>query len=133
MSSKQVDIRCERWGNFVISGKNEFSVRYYMAPMRSEYAGGITDKWAGVFLPNSWQNLAVNYTRTITRPLMNWLSFAYNRDLDRFSSLNTNLDPSMLVPGLPAGEPVLYGVPTSRSQILPECKTGREFAASTSL
>lgn len=110
--SKEDDMRYEGRGDYTINDKNRLSVRYYMAKISPDDTAGSTDKWGGEMLPDTWQNLAVNYTRNITPSLMNLATFGYNREWDRFSSQNTTLNPSTLVPGLPAGEPGLGGVPT---------------------
>jgi len=109
--SKQHNYRYQGRVDYVINATNSIYGRYYYV---DKFTGspGITEKVGGGLQPLTNQNLAINYTRTMSPNLVNVATFGYQRTWDQFLSQNNTVLPGSLIPGITSVYPGLGGVPT---------------------
>lgn len=112
LPSEQNNNRYQGRVDYNLNAKNIISGRYYIVRQSPYNSPGITEKFGGVSSPATNQNLAINYTRIISPSLVNLATFGWARETDqRYSLQNYGLQPSSLIPGLPASLPGLGGLP----------------------
>ena len=109
LSSRQHNYRYEGRVDYAFNSTNTLFARYFYTDTFN-YAPGTTEKFGGDNQPLVNQNLAVNYTRTISPTLVNVAVFGLQRETDQFFNQNHKLDPGSLVPGI-VPYPGLGGLP----------------------
>ncbi len=112
VANREDNMRYEGRTDYNINEANTLSVRYYMARHTPNYSAGATDKFGGVDNSEVDQDVAANYTHTISPTLVNLSSVAYHRIWDIFQPQNYNVNPTALVPGIPSNLSGLGGLPT---------------------
>jgi hypothetical protein len=109
LSSQQHNYRYEGRVDYAFNSTNTLFARYFYTDTYN-YSPGATEKFGGDNQPLVNQNLAVNYTRTISPTLVNVAVFGLQRETDQFFNQNYKLDPGSLVPGI-TPYPGLGGLP----------------------
>lgn len=92
--------------------RNVLSGRYYFVNQSPYTVGGAAPKFGEVGEDATNHNLAINYTRIFSPTLVNLATFGWAREADERQPQNYTLQPSSIVPGLPADLPGLGGLPT---------------------
>jgi hypothetical protein len=110
LSSQQHNYRYEGRVDYAFNSTNMIFARYFYTDTFN-YAPGSTEKFGGDNQPLVNQNVAINYTRTISPNLVNVAVFGLQRETDQFFNQNYKIDPGSLVPGI-TPYPGLGGLPT---------------------
>ena len=112
LPSVQNNYRYQGRGDYDLNEANKISGTYYLVRQSPNESPGATPKFGGRMFPATNQQLAVNYTRTLSPSLVNLATFGWSRRTDLNRSLqNYNVDPSTLIAGIPKPLPGLGGLP----------------------
>ena len=112
LPSVQNNYRYQGRVDYNLNTENTISGTYYLVRQSPNESPGATPLFGGTSFPATNQNLAVNYTRTLSPSLVNLATFGWSRRTDQNRALqNYNFDPSTLIPGIPKPLPGLGGLP----------------------
>jgi hypothetical protein len=112
LRSVQDEFRYEGRGDYTINNKNQLSVMWFDARYVPRVYPGFSPKFGGVTNPATYQNVAINYTRTITPSMTNLATFGFHRVWDRVAAQTAGqVDMSKLFSQMPAPLPGLGGLP----------------------
>ena len=113
LSTIQDNNRYQGRVDYNFNTQNIVSARYYLVRQIPNASPGTTDKFGGVSAAAENHNLAINYTHIFSPTIVNLGTFGWAREWDERRPLpNYNLQPSTIVPGIPANLPGLGGLPT---------------------
>jgi hypothetical protein len=111
LGTTQDEFRYQARGDYTINDKNQLSVMWFDARYVPRIYPGWSPKFGGVTNPATYQNVAVNYTSTITPNLTNLATFGFHRVWDLVAAQTAGqVDMSKIFPEIPAPLPGLGGL-----------------------
>lgn len=105
LSGVQNNYRYQGRVDYDFNAKNTLSGRYYLVNQSPNLSPGLVSSWGGTSFPARNQNLAINYTRTISPTLLNLATFGWTRLTDFYGSAHPNINPSDFIPQLSTPPP----------------------------